>query len=84
MDTSYADQRQNQTTTTTIIYGYIVALLNVVLHTAGATLTKMYGVAMNTWLVRTWIAYVGLSLGNNEALVSHIMSSVVILRYRSA
>mmetsp|Transcript_46959 Transcript_46959/g.114566 ORF Transcript_46959/g.114566 Transcript_46959/m.114566 type:complete len:314 (-) Transcript_46959:2105-3046(-) len=84
MDSSYADQRQNQATTTTIIYGYIVALLNVILHTADATLTKMYGVAMNTWLVRTWIAYVGLSLGNNEALVSHIMSSVVILRYRSA
>jgi uncharacterized membrane protein len=52
---SYAEKRNNeQHTTATLIYGYIVSLLNVILHTCGATLTKMYGVGMNTWLVRSY------------------------------
>ena len=53
MESSYVGQRKNQVNTKTTMYGYVVALLNVILHTAGATLTKMYGVAMNTWMVRT-------------------------------
>lgn len=50
---SYAERRHNrQHSAATLLYGNVVAYLNVILHTFGATLTKIYGVGMKTWLVR--------------------------------
>jgi drug/metabolite transporter (DMT)-like permease len=47
---SYAEQRKNRKLSTREnIYGLTMAVLNVILHTFGALLTKKYGVGMTTW-----------------------------------
>jgi drug/metabolite transporter (DMT)-like permease len=47
---SYAEQRKNRKQSTPeIIYGMVMAVANVVLHTFGALLTKKYGAGMTTW-----------------------------------
>uniref|UniRef100_A0A7S4JE87 EamA domain-containing protein n=1 Tax=Odontella aurita TaxID=265563 RepID=A0A7S4JE87_9STRA len=47
---SYAEQRKARgQSTQEILYGLIMGLSNVVLHTFGALLTKKFGVGMTTW-----------------------------------
>ena len=55
---SYADERRQKITTTSnsnnqsyyeLYYGLIMGILNVIFHTFGALITKVYGVNMNTW-----------------------------------
>ena len=48
---SYAQQRKNRgkQSTKEFIYGLVMAILNVVLHTFGVLLTKKYGVGMTTF-----------------------------------
>jgi len=49
---SYAEHRRADVPSDhSLAYGLMNSILNVLLHTAGATLTKMYGVGMNTWQI---------------------------------
>ncbi|OEU12778.1 hypothetical protein FRACYDRAFT_191068 [Fragilariopsis cylindrus CCMP1102] len=62
---SYAQQRKNRgkQSTKEFIYGLVMAILNVVLHTFGVLLTKKYGVGMTTFeinLIR--FGFAGISL----------------------
>ncbi|KAG7344545.1 EamA-like transporter family protein [Nitzschia inconspicua] len=66
-------QQQQQQSTQTYAYGLINGFLNILFHTVGSTLTKIYGAGMTTWeinLIR--FGFAGLSMG--------LISSSLIVR----
>lgn len=74
---SYADERRQRTQKIgETYYGLCMGVLNVILHTFGALITKIYGVGMNTWeinLVRFGFAGIVMLL---ISLVMHLRQFV--------